>query len=171
MNPMQQIKVEKVTLNVGAGKDEVMLKKGEKLLKNLTGIDPVKTVTNKRIQAWNLRPGLPIGVKITLRGEEAQKIIPRLLAAKDNNLSKPCFDSCGNVSFGIPEYVDIADSKYDPSIGIIGLQTSITLSRPGYRIKKRKIQKRKVPSRHQVSQEDAIAFMKENYELTVGDEE
>ena len=171
MNPMQQVRIEKVTLNIGAGKDENMLKKGAKLLKNLTGIEPVKTITSKRIQAWSLRPGLPIGVKITLRGKDAQAIIPRLLAAKDNELAEGCFDSHGNISFGIPEYVDIADSKYDPEIGIIGLQTSITLDRPGYRVKKRKTKKMKVSTTHQVSKEDAMAFFKTTFDTKVGDEQ
>lgn len=171
MNPMQTIKVEKVTLNIGAGKDEVMLKKGEQLLKNLTGIEPVRTITNKRIQSWGLRPGLPIGVKITLRNEEAQKIIPRLVAAKDGVLQKSCFDNYGNISFGIPEYVDIAESKYDPQIGIIGLQASITLNRAGYRVKKRKVKKQKLGSHHYVSKEDAMKFMNEQFKVSTGDEE
>lgn len=171
MNPMQQIRVEKVTLNIGAGKDENMLKKGEKLLKNLTGIEPVRTITNKRIQGWSLRPGLPIGVKITLRGEEAKKIIPRIVAAKDNVLAENCFDDHGNISFGIPEYVDIAEAKYDPTIGIIGLQASITLDRPGYRIKKRKVQKKRIPVSHRVSREEAKKFMQEVYDVKAGVEQ
>lgn len=169
MNPMQHVRIEKVTLNIGAGKDEQMLKKGSKLLKNLTGIEPVKTITTKRIQAWSLRPGLPIGVKITLRGKDAQDIIPRILAAKDNLLDESCFDEHGNISFGIPEYVDIAGAKYDPEIGIIGLQASITLDRPGYRIKKRKLRKTRVPAHHRVNKQDAIAFLKEKFNITVGE--
>jgi large subunit ribosomal protein L5 len=171
MNPMQQIRIEKVTLNIGAGKDENMLKKGEKLFKQLTGVDPVKTITQKRLQAWGLRPGLPIGVKSTLRGEAAKAIIPRLLSAKENRLVDSCFDNHGNISFGIPEYVDIHDAKYDPEIGIIGLQVSITLERPGYRVKRRKIQKQKVSSHHSVNKKEAVAFMEQTFALKTGDEE
>ncbi len=169
MNPMQKVRIEKVTLNIGAGKDEQMLKKGTKLLKSLTGIEPVKCITTKRIQAWSLRPGLPIGVKITLRNKEAEAIIPRLLAAKDNVLEESCVDGYGNISFGIPEYVDITDSKYDPEIGIIGLQVSITLDRPGYRIKKRKLKKTKVSTHHRVNKKDSVAFLKEKFGTTVGE--
>lgn len=170
-NPMQQVRIEKVTLNIGAGKDENMLKKGEKLLKQLTGITPVKTITQKRLQAWSLRPGLPIGVKITLRGAEAQKLLPRLLSAKENNLKETSFDDYGNIAFGIPEYVDIQDAKYDPAIGIIGLQACVTLDRPGYRVKKRKIKKSKISAGHRVKKEEAIAFMKESFKVKIGDEE
>ena len=61
MNKMREIRIEKITLNIGAGKDVGKLEKGVKLLKNITGINPVKTVTQKRIPTWGLRPGLPIG--------------------------------------------------------------------------------------------------------------
>jgi large subunit ribosomal protein L5 len=169
MNQMKTIRVEKVTLNIGAGKDEVLLKKGEKLFKSLTNVTPVRTITEKRIQGWGLRPGLPIGVKLTLRGEQANAMIPRLLGAKDNVLTENCFDGFGNISFGIPEYVDILGAKYDPELGIIGLQASITLERPGYRIKRRKLQKRKLPSHHQVSKEEAVAFMQETFKIKVGE--
>lgn len=171
MDKMKQIKVEKVTLNVGAGKDQRVLDKGVKLLKNLTGIDPVKTITNKRIQGWGLRPGLPIGCKITLRKEDAENIIPRLIYSKDNVLKEEYFDDNGNISFGIQEYVDIKDAKYDTEIGMMGLQASITLTRPGFRVKKRKIRSSTIPQRHKISKEEAMDFMKKTYSVKVGEEE
>lgn len=171
MNPMKQIRIEKVTFNVGAGKDQKVLEKGVKLIKNVSGIEPVKTKTMKRLQAWGLRPGLPIGVKITLRKEAAEKMIPRILYAKDEKLAESCFDDYGNISFGIPEYVDIKDAKYDPEIGMMGLQATITLKRPGYRIKDRRLRNKKVPSSHRVSKEEAIQFMKDTYKIKVGEEE
>ena len=171
MNKMQEIRIEKVTLNIGAGKDQKLLEKGIKLFKNLTNKQPVKTITQKRLQAWNLRPGLPIGVKVTLRGKEAEELAKRVLSAKDNTLKESYFDDYGNISFGIPEYVDIQGAKYDPEIGIIGLQASITLERPGYRIKRRKLQRKKIPKKKQVTKEEAIKYMKEKFKVKVGDEE
>lgn len=166
-NQMREIKIEKVTLNIGVGNDQAKLEKGLKLLKSVTGIDPVKTTTNKRIQEWGIRPGLPIGCKVTLRKDTAKKIIERLLEAKDNKLSKTQIDDSGNVSFGIHEYIDIPGVKYNPEIGIIGLEVCITLERPGYRIKKRKVMKRKVPLKHKVTKEDAIKFMEKNFKVKV----
>ncbi|MBW2963765.1 50S ribosomal protein L5, partial [Candidatus Woesearchaeota archaeon] len=101
---MKQIRIDKVTLNLGAGKDEDRLKKGKKLLKQITGVEPVSTFTKKRIPGWGLRPGLAIGCKITLRHQKAVEIIKRLLEAKDNVLSLNNFDGQGNLSFGIAEY-------------------------------------------------------------------
>ena len=54
-NSMRQLRVAKVTLNIGAGKSTEKLEKGLKLLKAVTGIPPVKTFTNKRIPSWGLR--------------------------------------------------------------------------------------------------------------------
>lgn len=170
MNPMKNIKVEKVTLNIGAGKDQKVLDKAVQLLENITGIKPIKTTTDKRIQTWGLRPGLPIGCKITLRDKEALKMVERLLYAKDNTFKESNFDEEGNISFGIKEYVDIKDAKYDPTIGMMGLQATITLSRPGFRVKNRRTRPSKIPRNHRINKEEAIKFMKETYSIKMGDE-
>ena len=49
MNPMRNIRIEKITLNIGTGKEQARLEKGMKLLKMITGIDPIQTVATKRI--------------------------------------------------------------------------------------------------------------------------
>lgn len=170
-NIMQEIKVEKVTLNIGAGKDQAKLENGIKLLKNITGISPVKTFTQKRIPGWGLRPGLPIGCKITLRNQQAGEVIKRLLEAKDNILSKSQFDEYGNIAFGIAEYIDIPSVKYDPKIGIMGLEICITLQRAGFRIKRRRIKKRKIPKKHAIHKEEAVEFMKKNFNIKTGEDE
>lgn len=164
-NTMRSIKVEKVTLNIGAGKDQTKLEKGMILLKNLTGRDPVKTFAKKRIPTWGIRPGLPIGCKITLRKDGANALLPRLVQAKDSILKQKQFDASGNLSFGIPEYVDIPGVKYDPKIKILGLEVCITLERPGFRIKKRKIRRSHLSKTHKINREEAMNFMKENFNV------
>jgi large subunit ribosomal protein L5 len=166
---MKEIKIGKVTLNVGAGKDQNKLEKGILLLKNITGIDPIKTFTSKRIPTWGLRPGLPIGCKLTLRKKKAEEILLRLLDAKDNTLSPQQFDKEGNIAFGIHEYIDIPGIEYEPKIGVMGLEVCITLERPGYRIKKRRIMKRKVPKKHKINREEVIEFMKKKFNVKIGE--
>ena len=78
MNKMREIRIEKLTLNFGAGKDQSRLDKGMKLIKTLAGRQPVKTLSKERIAAWGLRKNLPIGCKLTLRGEEAGVLLKRL---------------------------------------------------------------------------------------------
>ena len=167
---MRNLRIEKVTLNIGAGKDQVKLEKGINLLKNITGLKPVKTFTSKRIPEWGLRPGLPIGCKLTIRKGKAIEILKRLLDAKDFNLKINQFDNNGNVSFGIHEYIDIPGVKYDPKIGIIGLEVCVTLERPGFRIKRKKIGKKKIAKKHKINKEEAIEFMKKKFDLKVGEE-
>lgn len=170
MNPMRHIRIEKITLNIGAGKDQALLAKGIKLLEHITSIPPVKTITQKRIAAWGLRPGLPIGCMTTLRKKPAKDMLVRLLKAKDNQLKSSNFDDNGNISFGIPEYIDVPSAKYDPDIGIMGFQVCVTLERPGYRIKRRKIMKRKIPMHHRISQQDAIEFMKQEFNIKLAED-
>ncbi|MBI2564457.1 50S ribosomal protein L5 [Candidatus Woesearchaeota archaeon] len=167
MNRMTQPRIEKITLNIGAGKEQARLDKGVKLLEKITGITPVKTVSKKRIPAWGLRPGLPIGCKLTLRKNKAIELLKKLLKAKENRLNIRQFDNCGNVAFGIHEYIDIPDVEYDPEIGVMGLEVCVTLEKPGFRVKKRKLRPKPIPKQHQVSQEEAINFMKEKFNVEV----
>ena len=168
MNPMKNIRIEKITLNVGAGKDQKVLEKGVTLLKHITGLDPVKTTTQKRIAGWGLRPGLPIGTKITIRDEgKAKDLIKRLFVSQKNTIRKGCFDDNGNISFGVREYIDIPEVKYNPDVGMLGFQATITLSRPGYRIIRRNIRKSKVPLSHRVNQEEAIEYMEKEFKVKV----
>ena len=170
-NPLRTIKIEKVTLNIGAGKNTSLLDKGVKLLKTIAGVEPVKTVTQKRIPGWGLRPGLPIGCKVTLRKKAAADVLNRLLAAKNFTLKESQFDDNGNVAFGIHEYIDIPSVKYDPELGILGLEVCVTLERPGFRIKKRKFQQKKIPAKHKISKEDAMGFMNNAFKVKVGEQE
>lgn len=169
-NPMRQIEIEKITLNIGAGKNEEELKRALKLLKKLTNKKPIETVTNKRVPGWNIRPGLAIGAKVTLRGKEAQEMLPRLLEVKENIISQRNFDNQGNLSFGIPEYIDIPGIEYDPELKILGLEVALTLERPGFRIKRRKVKKKKIPQRHKITKEEAIQFMKDKYNIKIKEE-
>ncbi|MEK6849913.1 MAG: 50S ribosomal protein L5 [Nanoarchaeota archaeon] len=160
MNPMQLPRIEKLTLNIGAGKEQTKLDKAVLVLKSLTGIEPVKTVTQKRIAAWGLRPGLPIGCMITLRRHSAQTMLKRLLKAKEFTLKDTNFDTNGSISFGIPEHIDIDGAQYDPKIGVMGLQVCVTLEKPGYHIKRRSLHRAVVGKKHRISQQEAITFMK-----------
>jgi len=171
MNIMRQPRIEKITLNIGAGKDPQRLEKGVALIRAITGIEPLKTITQKRIPNWGLRPGLPIGCKLTLRKKPAEDLLKRLLQAKEFKLKPRQFDEGGNVSFGIPEYIDIPGVSYDPKIGIIGLEVCITLERPGYRIKRRRLRQKKIPRSHMLTREESMEYLKKNFNVTVGEQE
>lgn len=172
MEKMKEIRIEKMTLNIGVGKNPALLDKGVMLLTQISGMTPIKLVTQKRIAGWGIRPGLAVGCKVTIRSQtKIKELLIRLLQAKDNVLTEKQFDDNGNIAFGIHEYINIPGVNYDPKIGIIGLQACLTLERPGFRIKKRKNQKRKIPIRHKIQRLDAIKFMKADYNIQIGEED
>ena len=164
---MRTIKIEKLTLNIGSGASTEKLEKGSKLIKNIAGRAPVKTFTTKRIPAWNVRPGLALGCKLTVRRKEAGELLVRLLRARENKLSERQFDNLGNIAFGLHEYMDIPGVKYDPAIGIMGLEVCITLERPGFRVKRRKSRKAHISGKHTITRAEAIEFMKKEFNVSV----
>ncbi len=166
-NPYRKIFVEKITLSMGTGTDMELLKKGMKLLKLISGSQPVKTLARKRIPAWSIRPGLPIGCKVTLRGKKAEEKLKEVLKAVDDKLSVQNFDEQGNFSFGIKEYIDLPSMDYNYDLGILGFQVSVTLARPGYRVKERKYYRRNVGKSHKLSKEEAMEFMKKRFNITI----
>ncbi|MGM5485267.1 MAG: 50S ribosomal protein L5 [Nanobdellota archaeon] len=167
---MKQIRIGKVTLNVGAGKDQSKLERGKKLLKLITGIEPVQTATTKRNSTWGLRPNLPIGCKITIR-KDAETLLKRLLVARDYTLEESNFDENGNLSFGVPEYIEIDGVEYSHDVGMMGLDVAVTLERPGYRVKRRSRKTSSVGKKHSVKKQEAIQFMKDKFGIKLGDEE
>ena len=162
---MKEIKVEKITLNIGSGPDPKNVEKGYKLLETISTMKPVESLAKARIATWKIRPGLAIGSKVTIR-KDPELLLNRLLKAVDMKISEAKFNENG-FSFGIPEYIEIPEVKYDPKIGIIGLNVSVTLTRPGFRIKRRKLVQRKVGKTHRLTKEDAIGFAKSKLAVIV----
>lgn len=166
---MRDIGIEKITLNIGTGEPGAKLEKARKLLKMITGMNVISTVTQKRIPTWKIRPGLEIGCKVTVRGKKAKELLKRLLQGAGNKIEEYKFDKQGNVSFGVKEYLDVPGLKYDAEIGVIGFNVAVTLKRPGFRIKRRRLKRKDVPKRHSISKENAIEFMKKEFNVTVGE--
>jgi len=162
---MRQPAVEKVVVHMGIGRGGEPLAHAEDIISEITGQTPVRTVAQETVQDFNVREGDPIGTKVTLRGEDAESFIDTALAFTD--VSRSQFDETGNFSFGVEEHTDFPSQEYDPDIGIYGLDVTVNLVRPGYRVKKRDKVSRSIPSRHRLTAEDAIAFLEANYELEV----
>jgi large subunit ribosomal protein L5 len=134
-------------------------------LSSLTGKKVVTTKTSKRT-TFGMARGRPIGCKITLRGKDAKEFLERVLEAVDKKISKKVFDSSGNFSFGIREHIDISGIDYDPEIGIFGMDVTVTLERPGYRVKRKKIS-HKVGKKHMIKPEDAKDWVVKNYGVEI----
>ena len=159
MNKMREIKMEKVVLSIGGTGDN--LEKGVKLLKLITGKDPAKMKSRKRIPALGVRPGLEVGAVITLR-KNLDEFLKRMLATRDNILTKKQVTENG-FSFGVKEYIEIPGVEYQRDIGIRGLDVSVAFKRAGRRVRLKKIKQGRIPKRNDIKKEEIIKFMEENF--------
>ncbi len=167
MNPMEQVEIAKATINIGVGEAGEKLSRAEKLLTNITNQKPIRTYSKVTNPEFGIRRGQPIACKVTLRDEKAFDAVKLVLDGIGNNLKSSQFDQQGNVSFGIEEHIEIPGMRYDPDIGIFGMNVSITFEKPGHRIKRRKIQQKKIPLKHQVNSEETIEFMQEKFQVKI----
>ncbi|MEM5879384.1 MAG: 50S ribosomal protein L5 [Candidatus Aenigmatarchaeota archaeon] len=166
MNSMKRIEIEKVTLNIGCAGDLEKIERAKKLLEMLTGRTPAIT-KSKRRSTFGIAKDKPVGVMVTLRGKEAEDFLKRALYAVENKLKSSQFDSEGNFSFGIKEYIDIQGVKYSHQVGMLGLDICVSLKRPGFRIKCRRVQKRKIPRKHKINKEEAMEWVKNNFGVEI----
>lgn len=162
-NVMRSIGVEKVVLNIGCGTTR-KIDDAVNVLSHISGRKPIITKSRKR-STFNVPKGKQIGCKVTVRND-VYKFLERLLEAKEKTLKQSSFDSTGNVSFGIKEHIEIPNVEYNPKIGIIGLDVCVTLTRPGYRVKKKKICSA-VGKQHVIKKDDAIEFMKNRFNVKI----
>ncbi|MDD3083901.1 MAG: 50S ribosomal protein L5 [Candidatus ainarchaeum sp.] len=158
---MQKISIEKVVINMGVGSDADKMKRGEQIMKLITGRKVIKTHGKKRIPDWGVRPGVQLGLKITLRGNKAMEFLKEAFKAKDNKIKAKSFDKEGNFGFGVREHIELPGIKYDPKLGILGFDVLVTLKKIGYRVKVRKIKRKKIGKNQRVTKEEAINFVKE----------
>ncbi len=165
-NPMRKVRLEKLTINIGTKESGQGLEKAKKLLEKLTGKKVVITKTHDRT-TFGMPKGRPIGVKITLRDKDAAAFLKAAFQAVGNKLQKRNFDSTGNFSFGVEEYINLPIIKYDPEIGIFGMDVCVTLRRPGYRIKNRMVRPKKLGKNHVIKKEDAMEFVKKEWGIKI----
>ncbi len=167
MNAMRQLHVEKVVVNIGVGEAGERLVKAEKVLEMVTGHKPVETISKTVNRDLGIRVGMPLGCKVTLRGEDAEEFVKRALVIREMRVPEYSFDKEGNMSFGISDYTDFDGMKYDPEIGIFGMDVNVVLRRSGNRITQRSLIRRRIPKHHRVDREEAIQFMKDKFEVQV----
>ena len=167
MSGMRDLHVEKVVGNIGVGEAGERLVKAEKVLEMVTGQKPVETISKTVNRDLGIRQGMPLGCKVTLRGDVAEDFVRKALVIREMRVPVYSFDPEGNMSFGITDYTDFDGMKYDPEIGIFGMDISVVLRRPGNRITKRALLKRRIPKDHRVGRDEAIQFMKDKFKVEV----
>jgi len=165
-NVMKNISLDKVVLNMGLGTGDV-IEVAKRALEQISGKKPSARNAKETQRDWGVRKGEPIGVAVTIRGEDAKVLLKRLLEAKGNQVKGRSFDDFGNYSFGINEHIDIPGVKYEPSIGILGLGISVTLTRPGYGVRTRSKHKASVGKTHVITSQEAKDYLVKEFGVTV----
>jgi large subunit ribosomal protein L5 len=164
---MKRIEVHKVVINIGVGRSGEPIDKAKNALLELTNQQPAVRGAKKSVRDFGIHKGEPIGVIVTLRHEPAIEFLKRVVAAKNNVLKASSFDNYGNISVGIHEHIDIPGTKYNPEIGIFGMDVNIVLNRPGYRIAQKSRKSAKIGKMHRINREEAIEFFKQEYGVGV----
>ncbi len=158
--PMLKPRIEKVVVNLNVGKSGEPLEKASRVLNELTDQTPVKKKAKKTIRDFGIREGDPISAVVTLRKQKAVDFLKKVFPVVDNKISRSAFDKQGNFAFGLKEHIEIAGVKYDPDVGIFGMDICVTMVRPGYRIKLRRRQNERVGRKHVLTPDESVAYVK-----------
>ena len=167
MADMRTIRVEKVVVNIGVGEAGEKLVKAQKVLDLVARQKSTQTLAHSGVRDWGVRRNMPIGAKVTLRGASADDFLERALAIRNHRLPAYSFDPRGNFSFGIPDYTDFEGMKYDPEIGVFGMDVTVSLSRPGFRVARRRVRARRIPPRHRITRKEGIEFIRSRFKTEV----
>ncbi len=166
-NPMKRIVINKVVVNIGSGNDEKLQANAKKLLELISGAKPSDSISKRRIPTFKISKGTKIGAFVTLRGDPAAKLAKRLLAAIDNKLAEKNIED-NTVNFGIKEYIDINGVKYDPTIGMLGMNVNVSFKRLGLRTELKKRAMAKVKRAHRrILREDLKEYLSKEYGVKV----
>ena len=167
-NVMREIVIDKVVVNIGVGAAGERLNRAARVLEILTHHKPTFTSAKRTVRDFNIRKGLNIGVKVTLRKDDAVSFLKEAFYAKDYKIPVYSFDKNGNAYFGISDYTDFKGMKYDPDIGIFGMDIAIVFKRRGgYRIEKRRIKRMHIPKKMRISKEETIKYLQENFNVKI----
>jgi large subunit ribosomal protein L5 len=136
-NPMQVPKITKITVNMGVGEavaDRKVVDAAAGDLAKITGQKPLITKSRKAIASFKLRENLPIGAKVTLRGERMYEFLDRLITIampriRDfRGVSARAFDGRGNYTLGVKEQIIFPEIQYDQIDQLRGMDITITTS-------------------------------------------
>jgi large subunit ribosomal protein L5 len=166
-NPHRTIRIIKIVVNAGVGESGENRTKAEKVLQMVTHQKPIATRSHSTNRDFGIRKGQEIGAKVTLRGSVAADFLGRAFEARDRQLDADSIDRYGNFSFGIADYTDFTGMKYDPQIGIHGMDIAVEVGRAGYRVRQRHLQSRPIPHTLRSTAAETRTFLETQFHVTV----
>ena len=168
--PMRQPHVAKVVIDMCTGGGEP-LGKATTILEGITGQTPLQSRARQTVRDFGIRKKEAIAVRVTLRHEKAIEFLAKAFKAKEDVLLIKNWDDDGNFAFGISEHIELPGVKYDPQLGIQGMNITVCIERPGYRVKRRRRKRAKVPYRHRLVPEESMIFIKNTFAIDILEKE
>ena len=165
--PMREPRIGKVVVNIATGKSGEPLDRAMTILEQLTGQKPCMRQARRTLRAFGIRKNEPIACVVTLRRDRAAEFLKRALDAKGNRVAGRSFDDRGNFAFGIREHIDIPGAKYDPTLGIVGMDVMVSVERPGYRVQRRRRKRAKVGHAQRMTRDETVEFIRKQFRTEV----
>merc|ERR1711972_682096 len=162
-NVMKEIAIDKLVINCSVGESGDKILKAVKVLKDLTGQEPVTSKCKYTIRSFGVRRGDKIACHVTVRGDKAKEIIERGLKVKEYELPKGCFSNTGHFGFGIQEHIDLG-IRYDPYTGIFGMDFYVVLKKPGYRVSKKKSKRSRLGLKQRITKDESKEWFRTQYD-------
>jgi len=168
---MRALRIGKVVVNMGVGASGDPLDHAMTIMEQLTGQKPCQCLAKQTIRGFNIRKREPIACMVSLRGDRAETFIEKAFKAVGNKINPKSFDKSGNFAFGIREHIDIPGTRYDPNLGIVGMDVIVTIERPGYRVERRKRANSSIGKQHKVNPDESKKFITEKFNIEVASNE
>jgi large subunit ribosomal protein L5 len=166
-NPMRDIFPERLVINIGTGSEDRVQTNAKRLLELITKRKPADARSKIRNPSFKISKGQKIGAFVTIRGKEIAPLAKKLFDAIDNKVKSGAIIN-NSVSFGIHEYIDISGIKYDPKVGMLGMNVNITFRRKGMRVAARKRRRGEISERHRIVPPEEIAgYLKKQFDVEV----
>uniref|UniRef100_UPI0039807F5B 50S ribosomal protein L5 n=2 Tax=unclassified Salmonella TaxID=2614656 RepID=UPI0039807F5B len=162
-NVMKDLRIRKLCLNICVGESGDRLTRASKVLEQLTGQTPVFSKARYTVRSFGIRRNEKIAVHCTVRGAKAEEILERGLKVREYELRKGNFSGTGNFGFGIQEHIDLG-IKYDPGIGIYGMDFYVVLGRPGYSVSHKRRKKGRIGFGHKVTRDESMKWFQQKYD-------